>query len=145
MSTENIRRSRGRQDTYYYHQRGIEVTNRCLTVGPDRYEVAELDDLMVTRGQRHRWLTVAAGTAMVESALIAPLVGVLRGSAIWLVGALAVGIAGAAGIVTALYWPPEYHLFARYRGRTVTLFTTQDEREFGQVCRALRRAVETIT
>jgi hypothetical protein len=42
----------------------------------------------------------------------------------------------------AYRWPPRLHLFAEYRGSIVTLFSTRDEREFGQVARALQRAVE---
>lgn len=39
--------------------------------------------------------------------------------------------------------PPAHHeLVASYRGRRVVIFASDDEREFGQVCRGVQRAVE---
>jgi hypothetical protein len=40
------------------------------------------------------------------------------------------------------HWPSRYELWARYGGRSVIMFSTTDERQFGQVARALRRAIE---
>ena len=144
MSAESIRRTRGRQDRFFYHQRGIEVTTRHLTVGPDRYELIELAEIMQARGPRHPGVKVGAATAVAEAALVAPLVGVVRGSVVWLVAVVALLIPCAVGLVCAVRWPAEFALIARYRGREVTLYVTRDETEFGQVSRAVRRAMETM-
>lgn len=39
-------------------------------------------------------------------------------------------------------WARRFELWAQIRGRWVPLFQSRDEREFGQVCRALTRARE---
>jgi hypothetical protein len=142
MSAEGIRRTRGRQDRFFYHQRGVEVTTRHLTVGPDRYELAELADIMQTRGAQHPGVKVGAATAIAEAAIVAPLVGVVQGPVVWLVAVVALLVPCAVGLICAVRWPAQFRLIARYRGREITLFVTRDETEFGQVSRAIRRAIE---
>ena len=141
MSAEGFRRTR-RQDRFFYHQRGVEVTTRYLTVGPDRYELAELADIMQARGRQHPGVKVGAAIAAAEAAVVAPLVGVVHGPVVWLVGVVALVIPLVVGVVCAVRWPAEFALIGRYRGREVTLFATRDETEFGQVSRAVRRAIE---
>jgi len=141
MSAEGFRRTR-RQDRFFYHQRGVEVTTRYLTVGPDRFELAELGDVMQARGPQHPGVKVGAATAVAEAAVVAPLVGVVQGPVVWLVGVVALVIPLVVGVVCAVRWPAEFALIGRYRGREVTLFATRDETEFGQVSRAVRRAIE---
>ena len=97
MSAEGIRRTR-RQDRFFYHQRGVEVTTRYLTVGPDRYALAELGDVMQARGPQHPGVKVGAATAVAEAAVVAPLIGVLQGPVVWLVGVLALLIPAVAGV-----------------------------------------------
>ena len=144
MSADSIRRTRKNQpERVFYRQRGIAVTSRHLTVGPDRYELAELDEIMQGRGTRHPGLRVGGLVAVAEAAIIAPLVGVVHQAALWLIAAVALVVPVAAGLVCAARWPAEYRLIGRYRGYEMTLFITRDEREFGQVTRALRRAVES--
>lgn len=142
MSAEGIRRTRGRQDRFFYHQRGVEVTTRHVTVGPDRYELAELADIMQTRGPQHPGVKVGAATAVAEAAIVAPLVGVVQGPVVWLVAVVALLVPCAVGLICAVRWPAQFGLIARYRGREITLFVTRDETEFGQVSRAIRRAIE---
>jgi hypothetical protein len=139
MSAESIRRTR-RPDRVHYSRYGVVVTSRHLTVGPDRYEISELADIMLTRGARHPGVKIGAAIAVVEAAVMVPLVGVVAGPVIWLVGAAALLIPGLVGVTCAVRWPAEFALIARYRGREVVLFTTRDAHEFGQVTRALRRA-----
>ncbi|GAA2618702.1 DUF6232 family protein [Paractinoplanes durhamensis] len=51
-------------------------------------------------------------------------------------------------IVEALFRPQlstrEWALWADYRGRSIALYTSPDERVFNQVTRALRRALEEV-
>ena len=142
MSAESIRRTRSRQDRFFYHQRGVEVTTRHLTVGPDRYDLAELADIMQSRGRQHPGIKVGAATAVAEAAIVAPVVGVAQGPVVWLVAVVALVIPCAVGLICAVRWPAEFALTGRYRGRQITLFVTRDETEFGQVSRALQRATE---
>jgi hypothetical protein len=46
------------------------------------------------------------------------------------------------GLVLWRLRPQHYLLRATYRGATVTLYTSTDQRVFNQVTRALRRAIE---
>src|SRR6266545_2157453 len=46
------------------------------------------------------------------------------------------------GMVCARRWPAQFELLARYRGRQIMLFATRDQYEFGQVARAVQRALE---
>ena len=80
--------------------------------------------------------------AVAEVPLVVLLVGVLRAPVAWLLSMLALLIPCLVGVVCAQRWPAQYELLARYRGGQVTLFTSRDEREFGQVARAVRRAME---
>ncbi len=140
MSAESVRRT-PRPDRVHYRQRGVEVTSRHLTVRTERYEIDELADIMLIRGSAHPGVKIGAATAVVELAVIAPLVGVLAAPMIVLVGVIALSVPCLVGVICAIRWPAEFGLIARYRGQDVTLFTTRDAHEFGLVTRALRRAV----
>jgi hypothetical protein len=126
----------------YYRQRGVIVTNHYFCASGYRYEIAHLSHLMRTRGSLHPGVIVGMVTAVAEAAVIVPLVSVVRALVAWLMTFAALLVPCLVGYVCAHRWPPQYELLATYRGREVTLFTTADEREFGQVSRALQRAVE---
>jgi Family of unknown function (DUF6232) len=144
MSADSARRIGSRQQgRVFYRQHGVEVTSRHLTVGMNRYELAELAELMQARGTRHPGVRVATIIAGIEVTVAAPLLGLAHLPALWLVATVALAVPVIAGLVCAVRWPAEYRLLGRYRGRQVTLLATRDEREFGQVIRALRRAVES--
>jgi Family of unknown function (DUF6232) len=129
----------------YYRQRGVIVTNHYFCAGGYRYEVAELSGLMRTRGSPHPGVLVGLVTAIAEAVVIVPLVSVIGAPLAWLLTFPALLVPCAVGYVCARRWPAQYELLATYRGREVTLFTSRDEREFGQVTRALQRAVEATT
>src|SRR4051794_9501250 len=114
MSAEGIRRTNGRQDRFFYHQRGVEVTTRYVAVGTERYELAELADIGQARGSRHPGVKVGAATAAAEGAIVALLVGVVQGPVVWLVAVVALLIPGAVGLICAVRWPAEFCLVARY-------------------------------
>jgi len=131
--------------TVYYYKNGVQVTSHYLSVGGDRYELAELTDITRTRGVVHPGVVVGLVTAGAEAVIIAPLVevmGAVGAPAAWLLAAVALLVPCAVGIVCARRWPAEYELVGWYRGHQIALFATRDEREFGQVARALCRAVE---
>jgi hypothetical protein len=129
----------------YYRQRGVIVTNHYFCAGSYRYEVAHLSGLMRTRGSLHPGVIIGLVTAVAEAIVIVPLVSVVGAPVAWLLTFAALLVPCAVGYVCARRWPAQYELLATYRGREVTLFTTRDEREFGQVTRALQRAVEATS
>jgi hypothetical protein len=129
----------------HYRQNGIVVTSTFFTSGGYRYEVPLLSGVMRTRGSIHPGVIVAMVTAVAEAVIIVPLVSVLRTPVAWLLTFAALLIPCLVGYFCARRWPAQHELLAMYRGREVILFTTRDEREFGQVTRALQRAMEATT
>ncbi len=131
--------------TIYYQGRRAIITDRTLSTQrphSGRYQIDELGDVRVVRGELPpvRALTGhLAGAAAVGAAIGWPLlqspVGRLLAAVFALVPAL---IAAACWRLT----PRCYELRAWYRGYEVTLFESSDHIEFGQVQRALQRALE---
>ena len=132
----------GRPTVEYYHHKGVRVTSRYLRVGPDLYELTELTDLMKSRGSVHPGAMVGVVISAAEGLVIVPMVGVLRTPVLWPLAVVALLVPCLIGLACARRWPAQYELVARYRGRQVTLFTTRDQYEFGQLCRAVTRAAE---
>jgi hypothetical protein len=126
----------------YYRHKGVLVTGRYLRIGPDQYDIAELAELMVARGGVHPGAMVGLVIAAVEGVLIFPMAGVLRVPALWPLALVALVVPCLVGLACARRWPAQYELVARYRGRQVTLFATRNRYEFGQLSRAIRRAME---
>jgi hypothetical protein len=132
----------GRPTIAYYRRNGVVVTNRYLTSGPYRYEIVELTDLRQARGGTHPGVMVGLVIAVAEAAFVAPFVGFFHRPVAWLGAVVALAIPCLVGFFCARRWPAQYELLADYRGRQIIVFATRDEREFGQVSRAIRRAIE---
>jgi hypothetical protein len=131
--------------TLYYRRNGVQVTSRHLSVGGERYELAELTEITRTRGTVHPGVVVGLVTAGAEAVILAPLgqvMGMVGVPVAWLLAGIALLIPCVVGFVCARRWPAEYELIGWYRGHQLALFATRDEREFGQVTRALCRALE---
>ncbi|MGC5030433.1 DUF6232 family protein [Micromonospora sp. DT229] len=137
----------GGQPTLLYARPGIIVTADRFTVGTTSWQVAELTHLQTTRGPHDRMATRAA---LVSAAVI---VGI--GLALGFTGGLQRLTAGAYLLLGAVFlvpvlvaaagdrWrPPAYELWGQRAGATELLFASDDEHQFGQVSRALRRARE---
>lgn len=126
---------------------GIRVSGRWFIVGSRRYDVTELSHLRTVRG-RHDPLTVRAviTTGVVLAAIAALMAASSASRPMKLSAVPALGAALVVPVVLA--WvghrlrPRPYELWAEYRGTTVQLFYSDNEREYGQVCRALVRARE---
>ncbi|WP_433387178.1 DUF6232 family protein [Micromonospora sp. KLBMP9576] len=136
-----------RKHTLLYARPGIIVTVDRFTVGRNSWQVAELTHLDIGRGPHDR---VAVRAVAVTGAMIVG-VGLLLG----FTGGLQRLTAGAylvLGLVFLLpvlvaavgdrWRPPAYELWGQRRGARMLLFSSDDERQFGQVTRALRRARE---
>ncbi|MFU8873489.1 DUF6232 family protein [Micromonospora sp. SL4-19] len=149
FSTRPPRPSRPAAPTLLYARPGIVVTGERFTVGRNSWRVAELTQLWATRGPHDR---LAVRAVVVTAALIGA-VGVLLGftgglQRLTASAYLILGVVGLLPLLLALIgdrWrPPAYELWGRYRGAEVLLFSSDDERQFGQVKRALQRAREGI-
>ncbi|MGW9195998.1 DUF6232 family protein [Micromonospora chersina] len=135
--------------TLLYARPGIVVTGERFTVGRNSWRVADITQLWTTRGPHDR----LALRAMAVSAALIGAVGVLLGftGGLQRLTAAAYLTLGAVGLLPLLLvlvgdrWrPPPHELWGRVGGAEVLLFSSDDERQFGQVTRALQRAREGI-
>ncbi|WBB66788.1 DUF6232 family protein [Micromonospora sp. WMMD812] len=133
--------------TLLYARPGIIVTVDRFTVGRNTFRVAELTHLRSTRGPHDRIAVRAVATSGVAIGGVGVLLGFTGGLQRLTAGAYL--ILGAVLLVPALIavagdrWrPPAYELWGLYRGDEVLLFSADEERQFGQVTRALVRARE---
>ena len=121
------------------------ITNHVVRVWRPHYQefrVTELGEVRVARtgldSSAMAWTGVVAAVLMAATG-----VGLLIAAPeLWPV--LAVAVVGAA-VFGWSYWNaqrPTYQLWAQYGPHLVLLFMCDDEREFGQVSRALQRAIE---
>jgi hypothetical protein len=153
---EGLRRKEGRdgrltfvttQPETLLRRPGIRVTGRWFIVGSRRYDVTELSHLRTVRG-RHDPLTIRAiiTTAVVLGAIGAVMAASNASQPIQLAALPA--LAAALLVPVVLAWlghrmrPRPFELWADYQGTTIQLFYCDNEREYGQVCRALVRARE---
>ncbi|MEV0004047.1 DUF6232 family protein [Micromonospora sp. NPDC050980] len=146
-STHPPRPPRPRAPTLLYARPGIVVTAERFSVGRNSWPIADITQLRTARGPHDR---LAVRAVAVSAALIAS-VGLLLGftGGLQRLTAGAYVTLGAVGLLPLLLvlagdrWrPPAHELWGRVRGTEVLLFTSDDERQFGQVTRALRRARE---
>ncbi|TCB95787.1 hypothetical protein E0H26_18465 [Micromonospora zingiberis] len=133
--------------TLLYARPGIIVTADRFTVGSTSWQVGELTHLHTTRGPHDR---VATRAVLVSAAVIGGI-----GLALGFTGGLQRLTAGAYLLLGAVFlvpvllaaagdrWrPPAYELWGQRAGVAELLFSSDDEHQFGQVSRALRRARE---
>jgi Family of unknown function (DUF6232) len=128
----------------WVHYRGprIVVTSRYIENGTGRYLVRDLSLIKQVHGFAHPARMVALICGAIELVLAAPLAAAYGSAAL-----LCAGFVSAFGLAAALLLdgrrnPRWMALRGVHAGRVVTLFSTRDQREFGQVKRAVIRAVE---
>ncbi|MET8836582.1 DUF6232 family protein [Micromonospora sp. NPDC004540] len=146
----------------YYDDRSVQVTSTAVRVDGRSYPLAELGMVWHRRGNRS-W-RVLAGRGAIGAALAGPLVAAVLGIglAVWLQRSTVVTIAivGASVLVGLGVGPladvlfehldrsyargsRELEMWARWRGRPVRLLRTGDALRFGQIYRAVQRAMES--
>jgi hypothetical protein len=137
----------GRSRAALYRQAGILVTHEVFEVGDRRYPVADLSRLHTVRGRRDR-LTVRA-VVLTGAVLIAVGTGLSftrhpGGLSALTYLALLVGafVPPTLAMIGSRVRPRSFELWGCYQGTTLPLFVTDDERRYGQVTRALLRAVQ---
>ncbi|RIV36644.1 hypothetical protein D2L64_19275 [Micromonospora radicis] len=138
----------GGEPRLLYARPGIIVTVDRFTVGNTSWRVAELTHLHTTRGPHDR---VALRAALVSAVVIGGI-----GLSLGFTGGLQRLTAGAYLLLGAVFlvpvllaaagdrWrPPAYELWGRRDGVEELLFSSDNEQQFGQVSRAVRRARES--
>ncbi|PZF98446.1 DUF6232 family protein [Micromonospora endophytica] len=133
--------------TLLYARPGIIVTADRFTVGSSSWRVAELTHVHTTRGPHDR---VATRAVLISASMI-----VGAGLVLGFTGGLHRLTAGAYLLLGAVFlvpvllaaagdrWrPPAHELWGRRGDTEELLFSSDDEQQFGQVTRALRRARE---
>jgi hypothetical protein len=106
-----------------------------------RFAVRDLTRICIVRQSPNG---VAGGRVMALSAAVVAVVSIPLAGRASLVPALVIlAAAGCCLIWTRIHGcQAEWQLVALHRGRLTILFSSRDEREFAQVCRALRRVLE---
>jgi hypothetical protein len=128
----------------YYRHGEVAVTSRTFYRGVDRYPIADLSDLMRARGSIHPGVTFSIVIAVVQAPLVVLVAGLIHSPYAWAAAVVVLVVPFVVAAICARRWPPRQELLARYRGRDVRLFSSRDEREFGQVARAVGRAIEAL-
>ncbi|MEU8183776.1 DUF6232 family protein [Micromonospora sp. NPDC049044] len=118
-----------------------------FTVGRTSYRIADLTHLRTTRGPHDR---IAVRAVIITASMLGG-VGLLLGftgglqrltaGAYLILGAVLL-LPAALAVVGDRWRPPPHELWGWYGGVEVLLFSADDERQFGQVTRALLRARE---
>ncbi len=137
MSVNHLRTG----ETLHYRRNGVVITSRYVAVGASRYNLSDLSDLSSARGSTHPGVLTGVFAAVGLLLVIIPMLIMHRFTALAVTVPMLL-VAGLTSYVSARRWPAQREIIARYRGRLVTLFKTNDEQQFGQVARALQRAVE---
>jgi hypothetical protein len=134
--------SRSGPEVVYYRGPDILVTSRRIITGHGRFLVPELGDFSRVYEQTHVARKVALICAVLELALATPLAAAYGAISLLCAGFVAAGGVGIAVAVDSRNSPAWMVLVAEHRGRMVTVYSTADQRKFGQVHRAVCRAVE---
>jgi hypothetical protein len=132
-----------RETVYYPWRNGVFVSNRKFSAHGRTYRVDGMTRPARAYGSaRARW-AVAGQTVAVETALGA----VVALAAPTVLAGLVV--AGYLVLVALTLWvgaaiqPAPRQLWVHYQGVPTMIFTATDELEFGKVCRALLKAIES--
>lgn len=131
--------------TIYYHDGAILITHEVYLIAqpePTRYQLTELDDVVIVRGDRPV-IRVVSGCAA-AAAIVVVMATLPNVRSVLAIGAAAVLLALSA-VIGGACWrlsPRVHELRADYRGKLVVLYSSSDARTFGQVQRGLLRALE---
>ena len=130
--------------TVFYRSRDLLISESefITLLATERFALGDLRGIHIVRGApdpSRRTATHAVAGAMILAVALGPL---LDSPAAWAVAAVALlGSAGFGG-VSIFGRRPRWQLNAVHRGTAVCLYSTTDQRTFGQVRRGLLRAIE---
>ncbi|WP_229403162.1 DUF6232 family protein [Micromonospora okii] len=130
-----------------YARPGIVVTADRFTVGRTTWEIVDLTHLHTTRGPHDRLAVRAVALTAAMIAALGLLLGFAGGLQRLTAGAyLTFGVLVPLPVLLAAagdrWRPPPYELWGWHLGVEVLLFSSDDERQFDEVRRAVRRARE---
>jgi hypothetical protein len=123
------------------------ITAEAITVAhvaPCSFALADLGAMCIVREQRRgdsEARRAMGVSALVGGILVVPIVGPV---AKVLAAVLVLMLFGCAIVSLRPGSPAHHELVATYRGRRVVVFESDDQREFDQVCRGLRRALDGL-
>ena len=101
-----------------------------------------MTNVWLTRSSTHVGTVVGVVAGVAETAMLSPLVSLASRAVLVPIVAMALLAALLLAWTATKLWPARHELWGRYDGQPVMLFSTTDEVRFGQVARALRRAIE---
>jgi len=147
--------------TIYYDDRAVRITSELIRVDGRAYPLAEVARVWHVRSSRS-WGTLAGRGALLAGLagpLVAAAVGILIAVRLHTSATVTIAIVGASVLIGLAAAPladyllehvdrsysrgaHQLEIWAQWRGRPVRLLTTGDALRFGQVYRALERAVE---
>jgi len=135
--------------TIYYRGRCARITHRAFETSypPRSYAIAELRKVWVVQRRTERFVDSAVVRVCSSGVTTTAILGTLWG---WTddLPVFPMVLISAVLIVTTLTilaWPADpglFELWAYYRGRAVCLLRCSDGRKFGQIRRALSRALD---
>ncbi|MGC1210719.1 MAG: DUF6232 family protein [Micromonospora sp.] len=146
----------------YYDDKSVQVTSTAVRVDGRTFPLAEISMVWHRRGSRS-W-RVLAGRGAIGAALAGPLVAAVLGVgvAIWLhrSAVVTLAIVGASVLIGLGVGPladflfehldrsytrgsRQWEMWVRWRGRPVCVLRTGDALRFGQIYRAVQRAMES--
>jgi hypothetical protein len=146
----------------YYDDKSVQITSDAVRIGGRRYPLRELARVWHTRGTRS-WRAIA-GRGAIGMVLLGPLVaaalGILVALTLHASTSVTVAIVGVSCLIGLGVGPladfmlermdrsyargsRSLEIWATWRGRPVLLLQTPDALRFGQIYRALQRALES--
>jgi hypothetical protein len=134
--------SEPRRLTVHYISRKIAITSAYVEVADVRIAISDLQGVVCCLTYTYPTFKVSCITGCMEVVLAVPFATVY-GSVLMLCAGFISGAGLALGALADARRNPRWlTIDADYRGRRITLLSTCDKREFGQVRRALIRALE---
>jgi hypothetical protein len=128
-------------DRVYYDRDGIQITSQSLIAHGRRYPVAELRRIRTLRGPRSD-VALAAGVLALAMLFTIARVGERLDKAGWLGALTVLGVLFGLMISGNLLRPRSYALIAEFHRQPVILVLVGSGRRYGQIARALKRALE---
>lgn len=125
-----------------YEDGDITVTSWYVETGGVRIPIADLGEVLVCLTYRYPVVKVTAVLGLIEATIAGATAAALESGWVIVAGLVAVGTVATGAITDSRKNPRFMTIEANRCGRPVVLFRTQDKQKFGQVRRALIRAVE---
>jgi hypothetical protein len=131
--------------TIFYWGREVLITHDLFVLrGPayQEFKISELDQVHAVPGDLHPARVMISNIAAALFAVDAATLPLLESASAELVSGVLLGVCVVVSVACALRAPRVHELRAQYQGYVVSLYESPDRQAFGQVSRALVRALE---